>query len=495
MQLNALRRDERGSILVTAILVTVATLSLGLALMSLNDVQSRQSTAERTRDQAFNLAESVLTSEAYALSHAWPISALAAPSGLGPNGTSASCASSGFGAALGAIPIVGSATARIASNLAASFNDAAYTGATWQVNVCDDTPVAAGVTPAWVSGLLNAANLNFDANANNKLWVRAQATVRGVSRTVVGLVDVGTTSPLPTGFGLINGSMSVDMSKLSGGSPSGSLLGGLTDLLLGSSNPLLVGRVGIRCGIYDPLLIVSCLGGNGLAATGNALLGGTVLSNQYNQFPSDTVVSQSTIDQFRSQAIATGTYVASSAGSHPSGLTSPSNPASCTMPSGTITSSKILFIEQVGNGDDYCKLSANMTDPAMIVIGKGRLVIRGSGNQTSPQTLSTVVYGLNLQRPTLDSILGFKEVVRIDQNARVVGAVYVDGKSGRVGMYPTVDCGLLDLGCVLSALGLAQLLGLQIGQQGPLVTYDAAIVNKLRVYTTSGVVPGTFRSL
>jgi hypothetical protein len=490
MQLNALRRDERGSILVTAILVTVVTLSLGLALMSLNDVQARQSSAERTRDQAFNLAESVLTSEAYALSHAWPVTALAAPSATGSVGTSAPCTSAGFGAAIGAVPVAGSATARIAANLSATYSDAAYTAATWQVNVCDDTPVAAGVTPTWSSSVLHVSNVNYDSNANNKLWVHAQATVGGLTRAVVGLVDVGTTAPLPTGFGLINGSMSVDMNMVAGGAPSASVLSGLTNLLLGTSNPLLTGRIGIRCGIFDPLLVVNCLGGNGLAGTSNALLGGAVLSSQYNQFPSDTAVSASTIDQFRSQAIATGTYVASTAGT-----TSPTNPPACTVPAGN-SSSRIWFIEQVGTGDQYCKIPGNLSpEPTLIVVGKGRVVIRGSNSQSSPQTLTSVVYALNLQRPVPDAIASFAEIVRIDQNARVVGAVFVDGKSGRVGMYPTVDCGLLNLGCVLSALGLAQLLGLQIGQQGPMVTYDAATVTKLRVYTTSGVVPGTFKSL
>jgi Tfp pilus assembly protein PilX len=492
MQLTALRRDERGSVLVTAILVMVVMLSLGLALMSLNDVQARQSGTERTRDQAFNLAESVLTSEAYALSHSWPSTGAAAPSATGSTGTAAPCVGAGFGAAIGATAPAGSAPARIQPNLSASYTDAAYTGATWQVNVCDDAVVAAGVTPVWsATDVLSSTNPNYDANANNRMWVRAQGTVHGVTRVVVGLVDIGTTAPLPPSFALVNGTMSVNMSMVAGGAPSNTVLTSLTNLLLGTSDPLVVGRIGIRCGIYDVNLITACLGGNGLASAGT-LLGSTTVSNQYSQFPTDTAVSPETISQFRSQAIATGTYVATTTGK--TSATDAALPA-CTVPSG-LTSSKIWFIEQVGTGDQYCKIPANLsTAPAMIVVGSGRLVIRGGNSQTAPQTLNTVVYGLNLQRPNPDSVAGHAEIIRIDQNARVVGAVFVDGKSGQVGLYPTVDCGLLNLGCVLSALGLAQLLGLQIGQQGPMITYDAAIVGKLKVYTTSGVVQGTFRAL
>jgi hypothetical protein len=58
-----------------------------------------------------------------------------------------------------------------------------------------------------------------------------------------------------------------------------------------------------------------------------------------------------------------------------------------------------------------------------------------------------------------------------------------------------IDCGLLGLGCVLNAvLGL---LGTQLGSagQGPLIEYSDNVVSAVRVFTTSGVVPGTFRDL
>lgn len=53
-------RNERGSILVTALLVMAAMIPIGFALLAIVDTQARQSGQERTRDRAFNLADSAL---------------------------------------------------------------------------------------------------------------------------------------------------------------------------------------------------------------------------------------------------------------------------------------------------------------------------------------------------------------------------------------------------------------------------------------------------
>ena len=73
MQLmQRLRNDESGAALITALLCTMVMLALGLALLSIVDTQANESTDEVTRDRAFNLAESVLTSEAFVLGRNWP---------------------------------------------------------------------------------------------------------------------------------------------------------------------------------------------------------------------------------------------------------------------------------------------------------------------------------------------------------------------------------------------------------------------------------------
>lgn len=482
MQLTARTRSESGSALVTTMLVSVVLLGLGLALLSLNDVQAKQSGVERTRDRAFNLSESVLTSEGYSLAHVWPVTGL-----LSLTGAPGTCSSSSIGAVVGAVPVAGSAVARIQANLSASYGGTEYAGATWQVNVCDDT----STTTTWNNALLN--NWNYDQNANNRMWIRAQSTVGGRTRAVAGLVDLGSTRALPSGFGLINGSMSVDIPTALGSGTG--LLTSVLNLVLGQSDSLITGRIGIRCGVFSVNIVDDCLGGNGLTPLISVagLLGSVVSTNMFSQYPVQTAVSPDTIEQLRSQAIATGTYVASTAGTTSSG-----SPPTCTKPAG-VTASRIWFIEQVGTGDQFCKVPLTSPQPAMIVVGSGRLVVRGNGNWNSKgsNTLRSVIYALNLQRPNPNTSLpaNAREIVRIDQAGRVVGAVFADGNNARVGLYPVIDCGLLGLGCVLNAvLGL---LGTQLGTggQGPLIEYNDAVVSAVRVFTTSGVVPGTFRDL
>lgn len=485
MRLIARLRAESGSALLTTLIAITVMLALGLALLALTDVQARESGVERTRDHAFNLAESVLTSEAFALGRAWPTTGTAAPSGTGAAGSPGACSATGFGATLGTTAPAGSATARIQPNLSASYGDPEYSAATWTVNVCDDI----GEATVWSDSLLTGGSWNYDFNENNRMWVRVRSTVRGKTRTLVGLVDVGSTGALPPDFALINGSMGVDFPSAVG-SPTGGLLGDVTNFLFGEDHPLVDGRVGIRCGVHDPDITEDCLGGD-LTSLSGGLLGSTFQTNQYSRYPAETAVSPDAIAQFRSQAIATGTYVATT-----TGATSGSSPPTCTKPT-AVGPSTIWFIEQVGTGDQYCSISASTSPvPKMIVVGRGRLVIRGT-NSDAGTTLNSVVYGLNLQRAAPDSVSPAREVIRIDQTAKVRGAVFVDGKSGQVGMYPKVDCGFLGLGCLLGSLlgSLGSQLGVGPGQQGPVIEHDEDTVKAVRIFTTSGIVPGTFRDL
>ncbi len=488
MQLTTRIRSESGSALVTTMLVVVVMLALGIALLSLNDVQAKQSGVERTRDRSFNLAESVLTSEGYSLGRAWPVTGL-----LSPIGAAGTCTSTGVGALINAIPVAGSAVARIQGNLTASYSGPEYAGSTWQVNVCDDT----GLSTTWSSALL--AGWNYDQNNNNRMWIRAQATVAGKTRVVAGLVDLENVKALPSNLSLVNGSMSIPLPTVV--PTTAGLLGSVLGIVLGQADSLITGRIAVRCGVFSIAAVTDCLGGVGLAPLLSAttpLLGSTVASNILSQYPVESVVPQATIDQFRSQAIATGTYVATTAGQSSTGGQGSisGTPPLCTKPAG-LTSTKIWFIEQVGTGDQYCRITAGATPQAgMIVVGSGRLLIRGNNDADDPSHngLRSVVYALNLQRPVNDTSLlaDGREIVRIDQAGRVVGAVFVDGKNGRVGLYPIVDCGLLGLGCLLGGL-LGTLVG--AGQQGPLIEYNASVVDAVKVFTTSSVVAGTFRDL
>jgi Tfp pilus assembly protein PilX len=98
MLTRARLHGENGSVMVTALMVMAIMIPIGLALLSIVDTQSVQSGRERTRDRAFNLADSALQSAAFSLGQAgWPATAALAPSNSA-SGSSMSCGLATYGA-------------------------------------------------------------------------------------------------------------------------------------------------------------------------------------------------------------------------------------------------------------------------------------------------------------------------------------------------------------------------------------------------------------
>jgi len=462
-------RDETGAALITALLATMIMLGLGLALLAIVDTQASESASERTRDRAFNLSESVLNNEAFVLGRNWP-STQPTPN----NG----CFSidHGFGDTLGATTdAVGAsaaaiaATNRLRNNLNPSYTDAAYDGATWQVNTCDDD----GSSTVWSDALLT--NKSWDVNLNSKIWVRAQATVDGRTRAVVGLVNVRTTPMLDSKYALVAGGLTDDLGasiNTVGSNALGGVLGGLlgttptvaADPTLPATVPPSSGVTGLRCGATDINLIPAstCVAGTigalgALPAVSTLLTGGKL-----EQFPTTTAATANAIGQLRTEAVGTGTYYTASAG----GTYAAAPACTFTTNTGARMANTVVFIEKVGTGaatpgtalgagDQYCYIdvSAGVQWKAL-VIGSGRVILRGNNTTTAapvstisgPQvnTFSGVVYALNLQRHTTadggqnlgDSASPGREVVRIERGAHVKGSVHADGKSAKVSIIP-----------------------------------------------------------
>lgn len=500
MLTRATLRREDGSALITALMVVLVMLPIGLALLALVDTQARDSSAERTRDRAFNLADSALTSAAFNLGRfAWPASPASAPSNTSATGSAAACGTASFGATLGGATNPGSTTAKLQPNLNASYDDAAYAGATWQVNVCDDDPLGAGPT-VWKDGLL--ARSNYDANANHLLWVRSEANVAGKRRVLAALVRAKQTPALSSRYGLMTGRLNSDVTTSVAYTLTGGALGDVVGLLLGSqqivaadpsvtvTNPPSSGVTAVRCGALDGCL-TGVLGGLGSLSAFDALVTGGKLV----QATSPTATSAGNVAQLKQQAINSGTYVASTAGS-----ASPSSPPACTIPTGA-SSQTVVYIEQVGTsgtagstggpGDQFCVLdvSGGVAFKALVV-GRGRVVLRGD-DTASGGTFTGLVYALNEQRATLgDAAIPSREVVRIDKGAHVRGGVAADGKSAQVGVYPpTIDCLLgLPVLCPASIL-------LGISSYNPAIRSNAAAMNAVTVYAGTSLVSGTYRDI
>jgi Tfp pilus assembly protein PilX len=491
-------RSERGTALITAILILMIMLPLGLALLSVVDMQTRESGSERTRDRAFNLADSALTSAAFSLSRAWPASAASAPSNTGAAGAAAQCSTAAYGAQLGAPTNAGSATARLQPNLNASYTDSAYSGATWQINVCDDDPSGAGQT-SWKDALLTRQN--YDQNHNDLVWVRAQATVDHKTRALAGLVRIDTTPALSSKFGLIAGRMNADVTSAANTVLTGGLLGGLAKSLLHTSplvaadpaadtTPPTSGVTAVRCGALDSLPS-TCLAGIVGSTEALPFLNELVTGNMLVQAATPTSASDAAIAQLKQQAMSAHTYQATTPGmSYPANYASTFtslSPPSCTWP-GAAGPTTVVYIEQVGNGDDACMIDTT-TNPQFeaLVIAHGRVVLRGNG------TLHGVVYALNQQRDTLgDAASPTREVIRIDTGAHVLGGVAADGKSAQVGIYPPrASCS--DLACAL--FGALSIITGGLDSYNPAIQANVALINAVSVYDTAAVVPHTFRDV
>jgi Tfp pilus assembly protein PilX len=549
--------DETGSALITAFMATILMLGLGFALLSIVDTQASESAKERSRDRAFNLSESVLTSEAFVLGRNWPTSAAAG-----------ACKTvGGFGETVGTTAATTGDVARVRRNVNANYDatvDPAYTGATWQVHLCDDV---AGST-VWDDSLLN--NNAADTNANNRLWVHAQSTVEGRTRAVAGLVKTAATPALDARYGLVSGGLVDDLGSTLNTITNAAVLQdtlhntGLSGLLdtsptvaadptAGAATPN--GVTGVRCGALDIKTGSLCVTGTLAGASGVPLVDSLVTGGRLENFPTTSSTSDDTIARLRAQARASGTYTALSAGSAPvtapaplvnANDTVPASVAACTI-TGAPSTSTVVFIEQVGNtgapnavggpGDQYCSIDVStLKQWKAIVVGSGRVVIRGNNSptlasNTAVNTFKGVVYALNLQRLTItggDATSPGREVVRIDRGAHIRGAVHADGKSARVGVYPpatTLDmnqlrtdvCNALPLlqkvlcitlgtvGDIVNSLGIGVLssvvnatlsqLNPQRALYGSAITSDVATINALTVTGDSNVMPGSFRDL
>ena len=541
MQLiRRLRTDESGAALVTALLCTMVMLALGLALLAIVDTQANESTDEATRDRGFNLAESVLTSEAFVLGRNWPTA------GVG----NCFASGAGFGDTIGAAPAAGDSaqTLRLRDNLNVSYGDDAYDGATWQVNLCDDT----GGASVWTDALQN--NHNYDANGNGKLWVRSQATVAGKTRALVGLVKVRQTSAMNQTWGLVAGNVAEDLGPATSAITGNNLVTTLTSSLLTTNPPVAAdpdvpspgsGVTGLRCGLLDNVAQVkTCVTGAIGALSVVPAVNTLVTNGRFEQFPTKTSTSPVTIGQMRKEAIDDATYMATAPGASTVGAA-----PSCAIGYAS-DATKVVFIEKVGTGDQYCYLDVSSSKRwKALVVGSGRIIIRGSDSitpyaTTTSNRLTAVVYALNLQSdhavasPQID-------VVRIEKGARVVGAVHADGKNaavrivnpdfntnalinavlcdnavtcalaptltgliGALGLSGTVDAlingrclvSLPLLGCTvyLPGQGLNEVVGgitTQLTAYGSAINADTDVINALTVFSSSGVMPGTFRDL
>jgi hypothetical protein len=184
--------QERGNVLVTAMLLIMGMMMIGLATMSTVDTQTGQSRKERERESTFNLTEGVLTSQTFV---------------LGRNGTGTE-----------EVPFPNECTPGSTDLLCPSPDELArtYDQATqvdfgpdtdWVTSVRDNQDPSTNLTdgdasndasdfydPTLAESDCSASTTDhiycWDRNGDDQLWVRAEATARDRTRTIVALIHV-----------------------------------------------------------------------------------------------------------------------------------------------------------------------------------------------------------------------------------------------------------------------------------------------------------------
>jgi len=416
-------RSERGSALVPALVVVGLLLTSGAAMLATIDTQQRESRRERVRESSFQLVEGVLNTQIFRLSKRWP-------------GASASTAPYPV-ACPSAVSTVDCPSATTLKGIYNNVDQGTWSTVRWATQVRDDDN---GGTPSngsfWSDTMLATAPA-YDRNGNDRLWVRAEATVRGRTRAVVALVKAEVVE-----------SRLVPNETIVAGWFQTTNQGAQKDFVDQSAG----GSIIVRCGAGGEASLPSNQSAD-CADWRETSHGSTVSPPRVYSRPAygnayeDPEVS---IDALREQASMQGNY-------YPSGC-----PASL---AGDVPG-EIVFIENPGPAG--CAYQANAVynspaKPGAVVIARGGMLeLRGTLQYYG------LIYHANLQE-TVDGFAGAKQVLlKLQGNAKVVGGMVVDGFRG----------------------------GVEVGSSGQgQLTHSPNAGGALKTFGTAGIVQNSFREL
>jgi Tfp pilus assembly protein PilX len=352
---NRFTDDERGWALLTAILLMTIMLGTILGVASYIDGQTKLGADSRKRETAFNITESALNAQIFALSQDWP--------GLGAAASQyPTCTPASTGARC--------PNANALSKLIASPDT---TGVTWQTVIRDDGNDS---SQNFYSDAAVLSHPAYDQNNNGKVWIRSTATARGKTRTMVTLVRVEEqTEDLPHAAVIANrltdsnngNKVIVDMSNSTGAN----------------------GFIGVRC-TPIPSESTACLGQprdsggtwpTDLVTTQLAPFDGHIQTG-YSSAP---IVSTAARARLKARAISDGTYY-----------------ATCPQ-AGLPVTADIIWIDS-----GTCSIESNgSTTAAMLVLNSGTIEFNGNAS------FYGVIYAINAQNSssTVVSVHGNGSVV------------------------------------------------------------------------------------
>jgi Tfp pilus assembly protein PilX len=410
--------QESGSALIAGIIVLMVIMLLGSAAIQAADVQSHQTAHERAGEAAFDLASSALDAESTLLGQAWPSSSATAwPVCTQASTMSSTCPKGG-----------------ITSGYSTTYAGSIYTSPAWSVQLVDDNVSAVADANYYSDSILTNAGLaHYDANGDNRLWLRASATIAGQTRTVVSLVT--------------RQSFVVDLPQnvITSGGVTTSNNG--NKVIIEAKDPVsgLSGTVDVRCNPSggSPSYRDPCAGWD--PKHGQLDPANNYTLNYVDPIVSYQTLSNGEIEALRQSAQYSGTYY--SAGTCP-----------------TFGTAGVLFIENAN-----CSYTSNAswgsdTNPVALIVASGTLSINAS-------QIYGIIYMVNGQ----GSIPASGRVCSATQQNSVITI----GGSGAI-----------HGGLFIDRCGTAT-----VGDSGFDIDYDTAVFNGFRTYSAPSLALSTFRVL
>lgn len=346
---------EHGWAIVTAAITMAIMMALGLGAYAFVDGEQFQAGAERMRESSFNLSEGALEAQAAILSGSWRTSASASPS---------ECTESSGATAACPDPV----------EMAARFDTPDYRESSWTVSVRDNRSSA---RDAWDDSVMDSNNYAYDQNGDGRLWIHATSLASGRRRTLVAQVERrASTAPVVT-YALRSGEFKTTNQQYP---PQNVYVQG--------------GGVAVRCTGPDD----NSTPGWQISGCLSYTQGQVIPDNVITELPAQPALTQAQINDYRSQAIANGTYSTSC----------PSN-----------FSGAVRFVEPsqgfTGKCESLSRVNSNGA-PGIYIQTRGKLEVK--------QSFYGAIFLLNLNDSEDD------DVFKTAGDAQIFGLVAIDGRGG-----------------------------------------------------------------
>lgn len=377
-------REESGFALPAAIAIVFIVMLMGMALLQTADTQTRQTRYETAGEAAFNLAESAIYAEAKQLQTTWP---------------STSTTYSSLACNQAATPSTGCPGTNLTTSFASTYAGVDFGSPSWTLQVLDDSP-ASTYANYYSESLVGTAPL-YDANADNKVWIRATATIDGQRRVEV--AEMARYAQI----------VALPQNVITAGETYTANNGNKIIIGAGSGG---VGNVALRCGDSSTTPTYgagNCAGWNDTKSNSQLTPPNSYDAGYTDPFNSYATLTGTQLQTLRTTAIGNGTYY--------NGVCPPQG------------TSGIVFVDNVAGTCGYTSNTDwnTSSSPGALIMAEGSVSFAGNEN------FYGVVYMANAQGTTpaagqpCSSANENGPVFQIAGNAKIYGGVFVD-KCGEV---------------------------------------------------------------